>query len=140
MNTITLLRVELLTVLAVAAGIMAVHETGLAEAGALPSNGIMAYWMQIAGVALTLILVPFALKLLSLKGVRNTLKQRGRRAYRRWSEVRLAMLTTPLMLNIGLYYGLGYNTTCGYLALMVVVPFFFIWPSQSRMEDEMNAE
>ena len=140
MNTITLLRTELLIILAAAAGIMMVHETGWAEAGAIPTGSKLAYMMEIVGIALALILVPLALKLLTLKGVRNTFKQGDRRAYRRWSEIRLAMLTTPLMINIGLYYGLGYDTTCGYLALMVAITFAFIWPSQSRMEDEMSEE
>ena len=35
--------------------------------------------------------------------------------------------------NCFAYYLLGCEPTCGYLALMCVVAFFFIWPSEDKM-------
>jgi hypothetical protein len=46
--------------------------------------------------------------------------------------------TLPLIYNTTFYYLLGEDATLGYLALMTVIAFFFIWPSRGKMDYEME--
>jgi len=146
--------------LLVAAIVALLGETGLLHAGALSDSDERIYILSIVGVALAIICIPLALKLLHMKRVRthllgvsnelqetesgngevNSVEQR----YKMWSEIRLCMLWLALMYNLIMYYLLDFNTTCGYLALMTVVAYIFVWPSDERMatecEDDVNAK
>ena len=52
----------------------------------------------------------------------------------------MGLLWLSLLYNLLMYYLLDYNTTCGYLALMTVVAYVFIWPSDERMQAERTWE
>jgi len=49
-------------------------------------------------------------------------------------------LWVALTYNLIMYYLLDFNTTCGYLALMTLVAYIFVWPSDERMESECEAD
>ena len=139
MNPILRLQAEYILAITMAIAIAVVYETGLVDEGQLAGIQPLTYWLDILGVVLVLVLVPMALKLMSFNNVKRRIHD-SIDSYVRWSEVRLAMLTVPLLVNISQYYVLGTDVTCGYLALIVLVAFLFIWPSHSRAQYERDAE
>ena len=131
-NKINILRVIFCANLITAALIMVVFETGLMEPGLLAGNELADYWVSLCSVVLTLFGILIGLKLMTFKRVKTKIHDDGD-TYFRWSLCRLALLGTPLLLDTLAYYLLGCEPTCGYLALMLVVTFFFIWPSKDKM-------
>ena len=52
-------------------------------------------------------------------------------------SLRLAMLTVPMVVNTLLYY-LFMNVAFGYLAIILALCIFFVFPSMSRCEAEVG--
>lgn len=132
------LRIEYLLLVGLALTMVALYESGWWEAGADTGYGSTEYVLEAAGIMLVIGLVPMALKLLSLKWVRRQVsndRPGWERSYRRWSEVRLALLAVPLLWNLSVYYQLM-STTCSGCAAMVGIALLFCWPSVGRMEQE----
>lgn len=134
-KNILLLRSVFCTELVTTALLVGIFETDLLPVGTLPLDKSQEYILSMVGVVLTIIGIPLALKLMTLKPVRAQISVSEQR-YVTWSMVRIALLGIPLLYNTLMYYLLGFNTTCCYLALMCVVAFIFIWPSQERMQNE----
>ena len=103
--------------------------------GHFEGDSLMTYWMQIVGVFLTIGAIPLALKWMKLVFVKHRI-QGNKLEYLRLSIFRIAILGVPLLYNTLAYYLLGFDPTCGYLALICFVAFFFIWPSDARMNEE----
>ena len=85
-----------------------------------------------------MVLVPLALKLMSLKPVRASWLSGGpaaERNYVRWSLVRLALLFLVIFPNVCLYYML-WDSSFGCCALIGVLASLFCWPSQERWARE----
>lgn len=135
MNITTILRFTFISQLLTSAIIAFLGEIGWLPTGLLDDGGKQSYLLSMIGVALTIVGLPIALKLLHFSAVRSQVKNNVR-LYFKWSVVRLAILYVPLAYNILMYYFLGFNVTCGYLALMTLVGYLFVWPSRGRMESE----
>ena len=114
-------------------------ETLLIEPGELAGDEVVNYWMSLLGVALILINLPAALKLMKFEKVRKEVTA-SVQAYQKWSILRLSILNAPLIYNVLAYYLLGCEPTFGYMALMATVAHLFVWPSHERMiyERELN--
>lgn len=97
------------------------------------------YYMNVAGVVLLIVMVPLALKLLSLRSVRAALAQAGGNAlphrYRLWSEVRLAMLAVTGWYNLTFYY-LTMNTSGSFCAAVAALALCFCWPDEYKAQIE----
>ena len=94
------------------------------------------YWLTTVVTLLTIGLVPLSLKLLNFERVRSKLKE-GDGAYFRWGTLRWLLLSVALVMNTAVYYAFSTGTSCGYLALLCAVAYLFVWPSQSRMNEEI---
>lgn len=94
------------------------------------------YWLTTVVTLLTIGLVPLSLKLLNFERVRSKLKE-GDGAYFRWATLRWLLLSVALVMNTAVYYAFSTGTSCGYLALLCAVAYLFVWPSQSRMNEEI---
>lgn len=138
-NIITFLRMIFISSLATTLVIAICFEMLLIEPGALVGNDLLNYWMGIVGVAMILILIPLALKLMKFKKVKEAVAT-SEQAYQQWSVIRLSLLSAPLVYNVLAYYMFGCEPSFGYMALMVVVAHLFVWPSRDRMiyERELN--
>ena len=139
MNSIKLLRIVFFSGLLAAGLLVLLFETEMLESGALAGDEQTAYWLSIVGVALTIIAIPTALKLMTWKRVKTDVTQ-SEQSYVRWSVLRLLMLTTPLMYNLLVYYLLGCEPTYAYMALMLLLVFLFVWPSQDKMNYERELD
>ena len=93
------------------------------------------YVFNLVAVALTLTMLPLALKIFTF----SLPRRQGAASvigYVRWSVVRLAALSLPLYFDTVSFYLLDRYATCGWMALMVAVMFLFVWPSDGRMRYE----
>lgn len=127
--------IELLT----AACISAIFETGMLAEGDLATNEVLNYWLSLIGVAMILVLLPLALRLMKFAAVKKSVAQ-SEANYLRWSMIRIYVLGIPLLYNLVCYYLTGCETTFVYMALMTAVCFLFIWPSRDRMADERELQ
>ena len=106
-------------------------------------NGILANDKQVEFVImsmmeiLTIIAIPVALKLFKFKAIANTLASDTLLHFERWGIVRLCLLNVPMVINLVCYYlfvGAGF----GYLAIILFLSLFFVYPSLSRCYNETD--
>lgn len=106
-------------------------------------NGILANDKQVEFVImsmmeiLTIIAIPVALKLFKSKAIANKLASDTLLHFERWGIVRLCLLNVPMVINLVCYYlfvGAGF----GYLAIILFLSLFFVYPSLSRCYNETD--
>lgn len=114
----------------------------LGELDLIP-NGILANDKQVEFVImsmmeiLTIIAIPVALKLFKFKAIANKLSSDTLLHFERWGIVRLCLLNVPMVINLVCYYlfvGAGF----GYLAIILFLSLFFVYPSLSRCYNETD--
>lgn len=135
MNPIKSLRAIFCAYLMAAGIYVLIFEAGFLEVGLLAGDDVLDYWLGIIGVALTIVLLPTALRLMKFQRVKQEI-EKSEMNYLRWSIKRLVMLSLPLHYNILCYYFLGCEPTFVYMALMCAVAHIFVWPTRGRMEYE----
>lgn len=118
------------------------YETNVMPQGVFVDDSRTAYMLEVLGVLLAVGLIPLSLRLFSLSLVR-CVKQRALAdaivSYRRWSEIRLALLLVPALLNLSVYYW-TLETTGLLCAAMVMVGSLFCVPGKQRIMSELNLE
>lgn len=106
-------------------------------------NGILANDKQVEFVImsmmeiLTIIAIPVALKLFKFKAIANKLASDTLLHFERWGIVRLCLLNVPMVINLvcyNLFVGAGF----GYLAIILFLSLFFVYPSLSRCYNETD--
>lgn len=106
-------------------------------------NGILANDKQVEFVImsmmeiLTIIAIPVALKLFKFKAIANKLASDTLLHFERWGIVRLCLLNVLMVINLVCYYlfvGAGF----GYLAIILFLSLFFVYPSLSRCYNETD--
>mgnify|MGYP000069627356 FL=1 len=92
---------------------------------------------------MVIVLVPMALKMMSFRVVKSSYSvgspQRSGLKYKRWSEVRMAMLAVTGWTNIVFYY-LTLDSTGSICALIAALALCFCWPSREKFENETGLE
>jgi hypothetical protein len=132
MNTIKFLRIVYIATLLVVLGIVFCYETNLLEPGMFADNARLNYEVELICLAQTIVCLPLALKIFHFKGIKAKIRD-NEQAYRWWSLLRLALLWLPLITNTTFYYTQGEVPSLGYLALMLIVGYLFVWPSHGKM-------
>ena len=100
----------------------------------------MDYILTTIGIMLTIVMIPLSLRLFNLNLVKRISKLSTFEAlisYRRWSEVRLALLLVAALLNMSIYY-LTLNTTGLFCSLMALLATFFCIPTKERLLKELD--
>lgn len=106
-------------------------------------NGILANDKQVEFVImsmmeiLTIIAIPVALKLFKFKAIANKLASDTLLHFERWGIVRLCLLNVPMVINLVCYY-LFVDAGFGYLAIILFLSLFFVYPSLSRCYNETD--
>ncbi len=133
---VNILRAEMAFVFVWAAVLVTLFETGVWSAGYYAGDDMAEYVMNLTSVLTVIVFVPFALKLMNFRWVKSMFGQEDEtatcRSYRRWSEVRLALLAVTLWSNISFYYLTLHNTGL-MCALIAMVCFCFCVPSVDRL-------
>ena len=132
------LEYALLWVLAI--GLVLCYETGLFTEGQYAGDARMEYVLQSVGILMVIGLIPFSLRLFSLslvKRIQTLPLTEAMKSYRRWSEIRIALLAVPVLINLSFYY-LTLNTTGLFCAMMALIASLFCVPTESRLLNELQ--
>ena len=116
------------------------HEAGVLSQGALAGDVRMEYIFQTIGILMTIVLIPFALRIFNLnlvKRIQELPLQQALKSYRIWADVRLALLVVPALINLQFYY-LTLNNTGLFCAAMSLIASLFCVPSESRIKNELD--
>ncbi|MBO5874588.1 MAG: hypothetical protein J6Q35_06140 [Rikenellaceae bacterium] len=116
------------------------HETGVLSQGVLAGDAQMEYIFQTIGILMTIVLIPFALRIFNLnlvKRIQELPLQQALKSYRIWADVRLALLVVPALINLQFYY-LTLNNTGLFCAAMSLIASLFCVPSESRIKNELD--
>lgn len=116
------------------------YETGVMTEGTYADDVRMDYILQTVGILLAVGLIPLSLRLFGLsllKHVKQLSLPEALKSYRRWSEVRIGMLLTPVLVNLSFYY-LTMNNTGVMCAMMSLIASLFCVPTYKRMLDELD--
>ena len=116
------------------------HEAGVLSQGALAGDAQMEYIFQTIGILMTIVLIPFALRIFNLnlvKRIQELPLQQALKSYRIWSDVRLGLLFVPAILGLSFYY-VTMNTTHLFCACMALVATLFCVPSANRIKNELD--
>lgn len=144
-KTVKILKCELWAYYGIIAVMAALFESGLVMEGAFAgdeyaaANLLTSMWV----VAITLVCIPVALKLFSLKYVKDQLtadESRAPRAYLCWGTLRLMLLGVPMVASMLCYYLFGAEPSFFYLAVIIALAICFVWPSEARANQEVKNE
>ena len=100
----------------------------------------MEYIMQVTSILLTICLIPLSLRLFNLSLTRYVSLlplPEALKSYRRWSEIRIALLLVLALIDLSAYYW-TMNTTGLLCAGMTVIASLFCIPSKQRLLNELQ--
>ena len=123
--------------LLVALLVILVYETSIIDQGALAGNAKAEFVTAVILELSALMLIPLVFWLFKWKKVREDMERRKEGALLTWGLLRLLMLCIPMMASILAYY-LFVNPTFYYLALILAICLFFVYPSADRCAREME--
>lgn len=122
--------------------LVVLYESDTLPQGSLVGDARMDYIMQTTGILLAVCFIPLSLRVFHLsltRYVRKLSLPDALASYRRWSEVRLAMLLVPSLFNMTAYYT-TLNTTGVLCAGMVLLASLFCVPGRKRLLSELDLE
>ena len=120
--------------------LVALYETGVFQKGIHEGNVQMEYIFQCVSILLTIIMIPFSLRIFNLnlvKRIQELPLQQALKGYQIWSDVRLGLLFVPAILGMSFYY-ITMNTTNLFCACMALIATLFCVPSESRIKNELD--
>lgn len=100
------------------------------------------YMLEVMGILLTVCLIPFSLRLFNLslvRYVRQLVLEKALASYRKWNEVRLALLLVTAIVNLSIYYW-TLDTTGLFCTIMVMLASFFCVPGMNRIKNELDLD
>ena len=118
------------------------HEMGVMPQGTLADDAQMEYIFQTMGILMTIVFIPFALRIFNLnlvKRIKELPLQQALKSYRIWSDVRLALLLVPALINLQFYY-LTLDNTGLFCACMALIASLFCVPSENRIKNELDLQ
>lgn len=118
------------------------YETDVFPQGSLVGDVRAEYILQTVGILLAVCLIPLSLRMFSLsltRYVRQLSLPEALVSYRRWCEIRLAMLVAPVLFNLTVYYT-TLNLTSLLCVGMLLVASLFCVPGRRRLMRELDLE
>lgn len=140
-TTIKILKYELWASVALTLLICALFETGVLLEGPLCGDSATHLLSQMWMTVIVLFSIPIALKMFTLRYVRERLtadESRSAQRLLRWGTVRLLLLAVPMVAGMLCYYLFGADVRFFYLALIEALALFFVYPSKARCEREVK--
>lgn len=118
----------------------ALYECDILPQGLFAGDAQMEYIMQVTSILLTICLIPLSLRLFNLSLTRYVSLlplPEALKSYRRWSEIRIALLLVLALIDLSAYYWMM-NTTGLLCAGMTVIASLFCIPSKQRLLNELQ--
>lgn len=134
-RTQSILTIEIATFVVAALIVVGLFESNTLLEGSLADSKTNEFLVVTAMELLTLCTVPLALRLFRFKSVERSLKENGQQALLKWGTIRIMLIVVPMLLNVILFYLFG-NVAFGYMAIILFLCLFFIYPTKSRCEAE----
>ena len=106
-------------------------ETNVLPCGILEENKKTEFWAAIILEIVTICVIPLALWLFKMGKIHHALSKGKETVLLRWGSFRLLLLCIPLLAN-ALCYWLFMAPTFAYMAIMLFISLFFIFPSMER--------
>ena len=103
--------------------------------GFLSGSPMTEYTCAVVMEILTLVAIPLSLSLFKWKSIALQLRSKKASALLCWGTVRLTLLCLPILLNVLFYYAF-LNPAFAYLAIILLLCLFFVYPSQTRCDAE----
>lgn len=103
------------------------YETDVFPQGSLVGDVRAEYILQTVGILLAVCLIPLSLRMFSLsltRYVRQLSLPEALVSYRRWCEIRLAMLGAPVLFNLTVYYTTLNLTSLLCVGMLLVASLF----------------
>ena len=135
-KVVRLLKIFFFLPLIVSFSIVFLYESEILIPHGMFLNDGVSYIVLMLIELITLAVVPLALYLFKMKNVKKHLKKYKEKALLKFGCLRLGILGVVLIANTVLYYLSGLNTSYGYLALLLLLVFPFIYPSRARCKVE----
>lgn len=107
------------------------YELEILEPTLLASNVQLVFVLQILMEIVTIAVIPLALKMFSFNFVHRKLIERKGAALLSWGTTRLNLLCIPMLINTFLYYQVM-SPAFGYMAIILFLCLFFVYPSMGR--------
>lgn len=115
--------------------LVVLYETGIVAPLDVEPGAQLVFMLQVTMELLSIVVIPVALKLFSLKAVRRRLVEGKGAALLPWGVARINMLCLPMVVNIFLYYQ-TMSPAFGYMGIILFLCLFFIYPSIGRCAEE----
>lgn len=115
------------------------YEMEVVEPTNLAHDSNLVFFLQVVMEVVTIAVIPVALKLFTMKSIRQRLVMDKGGSLLTWGLVRLNMLALPMLVNAFLYYQVM-SPAFGYMAIILFLCLFFIYPSMGRCYDETTDE
>lgn len=118
----------------------ALYECDILPQGLFAGDAQMEYIMQVTSILLTICLIPLSLRLFNLSLTRHIAAlplKNALKSYRRWSEIRIALLTVASLASLSAYYW-TMDTTGLLCTGMTVIASLFCVPDKERLLSELN--
>lgn len=103
----------------------------------MAADKVVEYYAVGAMELLTICCIPLALRLFKFSSVSRQLAESPETALLKWGVVRMGMLSLPMTANTLLYY-LFMNVAFGYMAIILLLCLFFVYPSAARCQQETH--
>lgn len=134
-----LLQGEFILVWILALVFVVLNECGILTQGTYAEDASMKYILQTVGILLACAMLPISLRSYSkvLLHIREFPLQKAFASYRRWNEIRLAMLFVPAILNLSIHYQ-TMESSCLFCACMMMSGMFFCIPTRNRIMNELD--
>lgn len=140
-KTVRQLRTLFFCSIAVALIIVILFETELILPGSLALNTRQCFVVTTIMELLTIVIIPFALRLFKFKKINSLLTDEDQR----WENLlsygttRILMLSVPMIVNTLCYY-LFMSTAFAYLAIILFLCMFFVYPSVDKCVAETTKQ
>lgn len=134
-RTQSILTIEIAAFVVAALIVVVLFESNTLLEGSLADSKTHEFLVVTAMELLTLCTVPLALRLFKFKSVERSLKENGQQTLLKWGTIRIMLIVVPMLLNVILFYLFG-NVAFGYMAIILFLCLFFIYPTKSRCEAE----
>lgn len=113
------------------------YETELLISGDMQGDKIVEYYVVAFMELVTICSIPLALRLFKFGFVRRAIAQNSSRGLTRWGIIRLLLICLPMIANTFLYYQFM-NVALGYMAIIDLLCLVFVYPSESRCQQELE--
>ena len=139
-QTKNILTAELFVMVALSLLTVVLYETDTLAAGTLTGVNNLQFLVTTTMELLTIGFIPLSLYLFRIGFFRRSLTTAAEKPRRLllWGTLRMMMLCLPMLLNTLFYYLFGFSVAFGYMAIVLFLCLFMIYPSMKRCEYEVQ--